>query len=111
MTRQEVQKETTLPLDTIKEYEQIGLLRLKAGSSHYLDSDIQHLGIIDTLLEAGFTPVEAKGYFDAETFENGKTQQIRMLRQKRKLLLDTIHSKQKALDHIDFIIWEKGRGG
>lgn len=111
MTQQEIQKELALPLDTIRQYENAGLLRLKAGSSDYLDSDVQHLGIIDTLLKAGFTPAEAKGYFDIEASRNGPAEQIRMLRQKRKLLLDTIHSKQQVLDHIDFIIWEKGKGG
>lgn len=94
MTQQEIQKELALPLDTIRQYEKAGLLRLKAGSSDYVDSDIQHLGILDTLLKAGFTPGEAKGYFDAETSKNGSAEQIRMLRQKRKQLLDTIHSKQ-----------------
>lgn len=105
MTQQEIQKELALPLDTIRQYEKAGLLRLKAGSSDYVDSGIQHLGILDTLLKAGFTPVEAKGYFDAETSRNGPAEQIRMLRRKRKQLLDTIHSKQQVLDHIDFIIW------
>lgn len=64
-------------------------------------------GLIQLLTDVGFTPEEIKDYLEfSETLPNDE-EQIRMVRRHRRELLDDIHEKQKLLDKLDFIIWEK----
>ena len=104
-------KEFGLSIDTLHEYERAGLLRQKPEQDgEYLDEDIDRLGLIDTLLKAGFTTGETKKYLDLGASDGTSDTQIRMLRKQRTKLLADIHGKQQTLDRIDFIIWDKQRG-
>lgn len=110
MTLQEASKRFDISIDELQQYEKNGLLQ--ADSSHpgdYEDEDFRRLGLIQFLLNTGFSVKEAKKYLelmkDNETIE----EQIRMLRKQRFELLDGIHAKQQLLDQLDYMILEKKR--
>ncbi|MCM1228075.1 MAG: hypothetical protein NC320_11765 [Clostridium sp.] len=67
----------------------------------------ENYGLIQLLTDVGFTAEEIRNYMElAETMKNDE-EQIHMIRRHRRKLLDNIHEKQKLLDKLDFIIWEK----
>ena len=106
MNLHEVAKQFGLASQTVHAYEEAGLLRTQVNCEEYREDDIARLGLIDTLVKAGFELQEIKRYVTVSTQE-----QIRMLRSQRKKLLGDIHVKQQTLDSIDYIIWEKGKQG
>lgn len=118
MTLSEAEKRFTLPRSTLEEYITFGFIRKVAGQAEeiepeYRDEDFERLGLVDTLLEAGFTPKETGRFLNlTETAGTGE-EQIRMLRRQRRNLLDDIHKMQKILDGLDYQIWEiqKEEGG
>lgn len=71
------------------------------------DRELENLGMVCTLTSLGFTGEEIRIYLEAGEDAEGIEQQIRMLKCRRGKLLDNIHSEQKLLDQIDFIIREK----
>ena len=107
MNLQEISKQFNLSAETIHAYEEAGLLRVSQTAQQpetYLEADIDRLGLIDTLVKAGFTLTKIKQYFDQPG-----AMQIQMLRSLRKQLLGELHGKQRTLDCIDYIIWEKNK--
>lgn len=71
------------------------------------DRELENLGMVCTLTSLGFTGEEIRVYLEAGEDAEGRERQIRMLKCRRVKLLDNIHSEQKLLDQIDFIIREK----
>ena len=67
-----------------------GLLRAEEGD--YTDEDVRRLGLVHTLLEAG------------------RLERTRLLRTQRAKLLEEIHSHQRALDRLDYLIREQEAG-
>ncbi|MCM1008435.1 MAG: MerR family DNA-binding protein [Ruminococcus flavefaciens] len=67
----------------------------------------ENSGLIQLLTDVGFTPEEIKDYLELSETSPNDEEQIRMVRRHRRKLLDDIHEKQKLLDKLDFIIWEK----
>ena len=109
MTLEEAESKFTLSPGTLKKYVALGLVKKpeENGRTEYCETDFNYLGLIDTLLGAGFLPEEIKKYLTL--IESGGTdeQQIYMLRKQRRLLLDDIHKKQRFLDNLDYMIWTK----
>lgn len=60
------------------------------------------------LQRLGFSEKEAQRYLALDA-SSGDTR-LRMLRARRRALLDDIHTKQGVLDNIDFLIWELKKG-
>ena len=60
MTLQEAEKKFGLPHNVLKQYISFGLIRENGVLNEYRDEDFERLGLIDTLLGAGFTPEETK---------------------------------------------------
>ena len=104
MKLQEAVKQFGMSSQTLHAYEEAGLLRVGARQE-YLDEDIARLGLIDTLVTAGFSLCEIKQYIGLPEQE-----QISVLRRQRQKLLGDIHVKQQTLDSIDYIIWDKRKG-
>lgn len=113
LTLQDASKMFDIPVDTLHQYEENGLLQSteqnrKTGS--YEEEDFKQLGLVRFLLNVGFTQKEAKRYLDLMRDSGTGEEQIRMLRKQRYELLDRIHEKQQMLDQIDYMIWEKKKG-
>lgn len=107
MTLQEAEKQFGLPRSVLKEYISFGLIRKTSIPDEYRDEDFERLGLIDTLLGAGFTPEEAKRYLLLTESKGTDEQQLSMLKKRRRFLLEDIHKKQRFLDSIDYMIWVK----
>lgn len=110
MTLREAEKKFSLPHSVLEEYVSFGLIRETGITNEYRDEDFEKLGLIDTLLGAGFTPEETKRYLLLTETKGTDEQQLGMLKKRRRSLLDDIHKKQQFLDSLDYMIWAK-RGG
>lgn len=110
MTLKEAEKKFDLPQKTLKKYVALGFIR-KVGmmetDDNYQEDNFERLGLIDTLLSAGFTPEETKRYLLLTENLGADEEQINMLKKQRRSLLDDIHKKQQLLDSLDFMIWDK----
>lgn len=112
MTLKEAEKKFGMSHSTLEQYVSFGFIR-KAGTSSeesFQDEDFEKLGMIDTLLNAGFTPEETKDYLQLLKENKTEQQQITILTNKRRIILDEIHKKQKLLDCLDYMLWEKKKG-
>ena len=110
MTLAEAGKKFGMPLCTLKKYIAWGLIRGDASSPEsgaYEEEDFENLGLICMLLRAGFSEGEAREYLLLPETREGEEGRIRMLRKKRCSLLTQIHEKQRLLDSLDYLIWEK----
>ena len=110
MTLQEAEKKFGLPHNVLKQYISFGLIRENGVLNEYRDEDFERLGLIDTLLGAGFTPEETKRYLLLTERKGTDEQQLGMLKKQRRSLLDDIHKKQRFLDCLDYMIWAKKNG-
>ncbi|MCM1088910.1 MAG: MerR family transcriptional regulator [Muribaculaceae bacterium] len=106
LTLQEASKMYDIPLDTLLQYEKNGLLQ-NTESGSYAEDDFRKLGLVNFLLNAGFTQKEIRRYLELMDGNGTDEEQIRMLRKQRYELLEGIHEKQQILDKIDYMIWEK----
>lgn len=110
----EAEKKFDLPKEVLEQYISLGFIRPaegKAVANEYRDRDFNNLGLIDTLLRAGFPPEEIRRFLSLTEKAGTDGQQIRMLRKGRRTLLDDIHKKQQLLDNLDFMILGKRQGG
>lgn len=110
MTLQEAEKKFGLPHNVLEKYVSFGLIRGNGILNEYRDEDFERLGLIDTLLGAGFTPEETKRYLLLTESKGTDEQQLGMLKKQRRSLLDDIHKKQRFLDCLDYLIWAKKNG-
>ncbi|HIS98645.1 MAG TPA: hypothetical protein IAA59_00275 [Candidatus Faecaligallichristensenella faecipullorum] len=110
MTLVEAGRKYSVPMNTLKRYIAWGFIRPQ-GPEEYRDEDFERLGLVDALLNAGFSPMETNRYLMLDGRRAAAEEQMVMLNAKRKALLDEIHQKQQALDHLDFIIWDKRKPG
>lgn len=109
MTIEETCRRYVISLDSLKKYELNGLLNVSKnenGENEYREEDLKRLGLIEVLLEAGFTFDETKKYLELTSELGNDEEQIQMLRKQRRELLNDIRSKQRILDKLDFIIRE-----
>lgn len=110
LTLKEAEKKYILPHRKLEKYVSLGFFRKDEGADgveSYCDKDFEQLGLIDTLLSAGFTPEETKKYLVLTEKKGTDEQQILMLKKQRRELLDDIHKQQQLLDSLDFMIWDK----
>lgn len=110
MTLAEAEKKFNLSMETLKQYVSFGLIRAKQSETHsedYRDQDFERLGLIETLMSAGFTAEETRKYLSLTENMGTDEEQIRMLRKHRYEVLDDIHKRQQILDQLDFMIWNK----
>lgn len=110
MTLEEAGKKFGVSVRTLEKYVSFGFIKKAKSvdsSTAYKDTDFERLGLIDTLLSAGFTPEETKKYLLLTENMGTDEEQIRMLKKQRRSLLDDIHKKQQLLDNLDYMIWNK----
>lgn len=110
MTLAEAEKLFGVSADILKKFVSSGFIKPSAsncGAMEYREKDFERLGLVSILKNAGFSTEEIKKYLDLEDDTGTDAEQIRMIRKQRRCLLDAIHEKQKTLDQLDFIVWEK----
>lgn len=108
MTLEEAGKKFDFPIDKLQRYVSFGFIKNNSPDG-YEEEDFNRLGLIETLLGAGFTVEEAGRYLSLTENTGSDAEQIRMLKKQRRLLLDDIHKKQQFLDNLDYMIWKKNR--
>lgn len=104
MTIDEAREKYKIPLELLREYEKLEFCNMSAEDRQYGDADLARLSTMMTLHELGFSSSEVKAYM-ALLSAGGDTGKKRahMLEQKRSVILDEIHLKQKQLDCLDYL--------
>lgn len=108
MTLQEAAIRFQINIEKLDFYEENGLLecsRLIDGVPDYTEDELRRVGLIHSLLKAGFDIDSLKKYFSLLGHDGAdKTEKVRLLRKQRCQLLDEIHDKQQSLDELDYMI-------
>ena len=105
MTLAEVSRACSIPVDTLRYYERIGLLppvnRSKSGFRDYTDSDRQWVSFIKCMRAAGI-PVEALIDYVALFQQGDTTREARrqLLVEQREALRGRVEELQKTLDYL-----------
>lgn len=107
MTVSEAGENYNIPAEILNEYESWGLcskVKKVMGVCQYDDTDLEHLSIIMTLHDIGFSSEEVKSYM--QLLMNGRStenERLRMLDKLRSNVLDEIHFKEKQLERMDYL--------
>lgn len=108
MTTEEAGARFGIDAAKLKYYEQQGLLdchKKSDGSIDYSDDMADYLAIINLLLEVGAQPAQLRSYMQGLMQSSiTKQQKLCFLSRQRSQLLADIHSKQKTLDKLDYMI-------
>lgn len=104
MTIREASRQFHITEHEIETYEAKGFIE-KSGDE-YCDGDFRHLTTLRLLLNAGMGDGEIVRYLSLLDREGTQQAQIAILRTFRAKLLDRLHERQQALDHIDYIIYQ-----
>lgn len=110
MTGEEIRKRYCIPTEILEEYE---IWKKKQGSSdpagekRYGDRDLELLGKIMTLHEAGFEGKQVELYLDfAKNGVEGQQKCFAMLQKQREQVLAQIHSGEQMLERLDYLRYE-----
>lgn len=108
MTLQEAAIRFKISQEKLDFYEKNGLLECKRfinGVPDYTEDELRRVGLIHSLMKAGFDTDSLKKYFSLPDHDDAdKKEKIRLLRKQRCQLLDEIHGKQQSLDELDYMI-------
>ena len=74
----------------------------------YGQEDMEKLSPIMTLYDAGFNSTEVEQFIrdNNKSDKDMTAERIMMIRKKRNSVLDELHSKQRQLDKLDYLIYE-----
>lgn len=110
MKIKEVSDKFDISITVLRYYERIGLfddVKRVNGIREYEDKDIRNLSVIITLKNAGFSNDSLLKYIELSKHGDiSNREKIHILKQQRQKLLDEIHSKQKNLDCLDYLIYK-----
>ena len=110
MTDREVHERYMVPMEVLCAYEGWMLCGTKDKTEGHWDydaSDLERLGMVMTLRGIGFSEKETEAYMRLESSEEKTDQQrIQMLNEKRKAILEEIHSKEKQISCLDYLQYE-----
>lgn len=108
MTLQEAAIRFQINMEKLDFYEKNGLLECRQfinGVPDYTEDELRRVGLIHSLLKAGFDIDSLKEYFSLPAHDGvNKKEKIRLLKKQRCQLLDEIHGKQQSLDALDYMI-------
>lgn len=97
-----------LDIEKLDFYERNGLLECRQfinGIPDYTEDELRRVGLIHSLLKAGFDIDSLKKFFSLPVHDGAdKEEKLRLLRKQRCQLLDEIHGKQQSLDELDYMI-------
>lgn len=110
MTGEEIRTCYCIPKEIIEEYEEWKKKQGSSGSSskgQYDDRDLELLGKIMTLHEAGFEEKQVEMYLNfAQTGAEGQQKCFAMLQKQREQILAQIHSGEQMLERLDYLRYE-----
>lgn len=107
MTLNEASRRFHINIEKLMICEENGLLECKKvidGVPDYTENELHKVGLIQSLLKAGFDIDSLKSFFRFDGKKEDKQERIQLLRKQRLQLLDEIHEKQQSLDEIDYLI-------
>lgn len=108
MTLQEASVRFQINAEKLNYYEKSGLLesrQMVSGIPDYTEDELRRVGLIHSLMKAGFDMDSLKKYFSLTGSDNrSREERIRLLRKQRCRLLEEIHDKQQSLDELDYMI-------
>lgn len=110
MTLQEACRLFQIQPETIRFYEESGLLQEQSGQGEkeYYEKDVQRVVQLSFLIKAGMEPETLCQFLQlqADPTLDTRTEQIQILRKCRCRLLEEIHGKQQWLDRLDYFIYQ-----
>ena len=110
MTIEEASEHFGVPLEKLHLYEEQGLFachKQPAGRIEYTDDLMDYIGIINVLTDAGAEADTLRSFMQRLMRSSiTKDEKLRYLRSQRQKLLESIHSKQRSLDQLDYIIFD-----
>lgn len=110
MTIEEASQRYSIPIDILKEYENMELcdeVKKVMGVWQYDETDIERLSMIMTLHEGGFNKEEIAEYMKLFLKdEDTSVQCSQILKSKRNTTLNEIHFKEQQLNTIDYLTHE-----
>lgn len=110
MTRNDASARFGIQAEKLRYYEEQGLFdgrKAPDGSMDYCDEMMDDVAIIHLLLDAGVALPALRRYMQGlQTGAICKEQKLLFLARRRAELLNDIHSKQKTLDKLDYMIYE-----
>ena len=113
MTIEQASEHFGVPLDKLQFYEDQGLFECHKqpdGRIEYTDDLMDYIGIIDVLTDAGAEADTLRSFMQGLMQSSiTKDEKLRYLRSQRQKLLESIHTKQKSLDQLDYIIFDVNR--
>ncbi len=74
--------------------------RMKVVNTNITDNEIA-----EVLSQAGLTDKQIKAFLSDCCGKGCCAEKVRVLRNARRSLLDSIHKKQVVLDRLDYVIW------
>lgn len=113
MTIEQASDHFGVPIEKLQTYENQGLFdcnRQPDGTIDYSEELMEYVGIINILTDAGAEADALRGFM-RQLMESTitKEEKLRYLRRQRQKLLADIHSKQKSLDQLDYIIFDTNK--
>ena len=69
------------------------------------NTNITDKEIAEVLSQAGLTDKQIKAFLSGCCGKDCCAEKVRILRNARRTLLDSIHKKQVVLDRLDYVIW------
>ena len=107
LTADEISERYQIPLKVLKKYEEWGLCRAVKRTMdkwRYDNQDLEHLSMIMTLHDMGFTSLEVETYMKLLLAgDSTKWERMKMLNEKRSQALDEIHLKERQLERMDYL--------
>lgn len=107
MTIEEASERYNIPVELLREYQRWGLcdaVKSVMGVWQYDDRDLEHLSLIMTLHDIGFSNEEVETYMKLSlSGDDTASERLYMLDGKRELALDEIHFRQAQLDRMDYL--------
>ena len=74
--------------------------RMKVTNTNITDRELA-----EVLSQAGMTDEQINAFFSGCSDKSCCAEKVRILRNARRTLLDSIHRKQTLLDKLDYVIW------
>ena len=110
MNAKEVSERYMIPMEILKEYEEMGLcseVKKVMNDWHYDEKDMERLSLIMTLHDIGFTNREVERYMELLVDANRSAKErMDILNKTRAQKLDAIHFQEKQLERLDYLRYE-----
>ena len=111
MTDKEMHERYLVPMDIIREYDEMTRNTRRSGPAQYDDADLRRISRIMCLRELGFSFEEVRTYVRlcSDSCAPCASELCAMLEKKRKETLDDIHDKEETIRKLDYLMLKTAR--